>query len=460
MPWGIPAPFPASTTGRHPRPSLPVVAPVPFPAPPTAIGPAPGTARRPRIAVVATTRSSRSGGDARDRIIAAALDGLRDLDPEGLVSAVGSREIARRAGVSAATIFHHFGSLAGLADAVVDLIFDPSRATANYELIGLHGRNMLESALPLDDLFALHAADFDRMMSDDEFRLRMALFAFADARADLVYRNYLRVLQDNAVRVTEVIFERWGRELRPPFDIPTHIRAKMALLNGSTLRQLVDPQPEARHRFQRVNAALDLLLLRPEGDRHDVDDRLAELNYYPLRGPARGRDAASRAREARILRAAAELFRERGIEAVSLEQVASQADTSVSTLRRMVASKQALAALVVAEQAARALDELGDGAGLREALARLATFAQPRTKLVAAYAAHLASTTAELEDDELLARLGAMRPAPDDARPGGPPTEVVVLALLRQVVSSPAADPAGLADDVLAWFGLDRPGPR
>ena len=61
----------------------------------------------------------------RERLVQVCLEIVRGLGAEGVLGAVGVREIARRAGVTTRTLYHHFGSLAGLADAVVERVYDP-----------------------------------------------------------------------------------------------------------------------------------------------------------------------------------------------------------------------------------------------------------------------------------------------------------------------------------------------
>lgn len=61
-----------------------------------------------------TARRPYHHGDVPAAVLAAALDAVAELGP----AAVGLREIARRAGVSHATVTHHFGDKAGVFTAI------------------------------------------------------------------------------------------------------------------------------------------------------------------------------------------------------------------------------------------------------------------------------------------------------------------------------------------------------
>ena len=126
----------------------------------------------------------------RERLLHAAMEALGELNPAMILNAIGAREIARRAGSSPASLFHHYGSMQGLADAVVARVFDPSTLEIDGildKLIGLIG-----DQFPLDAGLAVHRADLDRMIADPEFTLRMGLWAFGGPSVTEAYRDYLR----------------------------------------------------------------------------------------------------------------------------------------------------------------------------------------------------------------------------------------------------------------------------
>lgn len=207
----------------------------------------------------------------KDSLLEAALDGLRDLDATALLHAVGAREIARRAGSSPASIYHHYGSLTGLADAVIKRVFDPARLNPPgiNELIN----HIRDATLPLPVAFAMHEAEFDRLTNDPEFKLRMGLYAFGGDSALERYGVHLRGLTEQLVEAAEELFESWERELRSPADTYSYIAIKSALVTGIALRHHAEPDRDWLHLFQRATVAIDLVFLRSAGDRHDLDSR-------------------------------------------------------------------------------------------------------------------------------------------------------------------------------------------
>jgi AcrR family transcriptional regulator len=339
---------------------------------------------RPVYARVVTTAPG-----TRDALLRAALDALRELTVESLLGSIGVREIARRAGVSPGSIYRHYESMAGLAAAVTGHVYDPGVADVQGTLDYI--RSIQGAQLPMETSLALHGAELDRLMGDDEFELRVGLWAFGGPDARAAYRNYLVEIDDRLAQVASTLFESWGRVLRPPFDMRSYLAARTALVNGSTVRHSVEPEVYTRAHYQRIATAVDLVLLKVEGDRHSIDGRLAEINYYPLTSSARVPDSArGRATHARILNAAASAFSTRGYDDTTLAHVAEAADVSTTTLHRYYRTKHALASALFAQQASDALPaaESGDGPeALTALLGALADLVPPRAAPATAYLA-------------------------------------------------------------------------
>ena len=95
-------------------------------------------------------RNSRGEGDKLGTLI---VDAATSLIDEGVeVAALSLRAIARRAGISAPSIYPHFGSLDLVVSAVIDRSF--------VELRGEIARAQASSATPADALLALCGAYF------------------------------------------------------------------------------------------------------------------------------------------------------------------------------------------------------------------------------------------------------------------------------------------------------------
>lgn len=412
--------------------------------------------------------SGPSESPLKERLIEAALAAMLDLTPAALLSAIGTRELARRAGGSPASINHHYGSLQGLADAVVEHVFSTS-ADMGAGVSALL-EEIRQSHLPLEAAFAMHATEFDRLTCDPLFRHRMGLWAFGGEQGTRAYRHFLHDLDERIQAQAQALFDSWGRTLRPPFDVATYLPVKIALLNGMSLRHLADPQPGQREHFQRATVALDLVALRIDGDRHTMDDRLTEMNYYPLTTTGRaGSSDRSDTTRSRILHAAAELFTTKGFEDTALARVAAQADISHSTLNRYFATKDDLAVALYRQQALDLLLPLpteGDPARvLPDYLAAVAHFTVPRVSYAGCYLTHLLTTPPATQDDPLLADVqrlvAALDPEdaaldPDDPTDLAETSELLLALTLRRALLQPSTAPADIAADALRRTGLRR----
>lgn len=315
----------------------------------------------------------------RDRLLDAAVEALRALTAADLVTAIGTREIARRAEVSPAAFFHHFRSVAEFADALLERVYSVPTSTLETTVERLdHVRG---AQLPVDTEYEFHHVEFVRQARSGESVLRTALAVLGGPQAAAAYRQYVTGVEDRISIVYGDLIRSWGREPRPPFDVISLSALHTALFYGTVMRHRIDPERLDAEHFKRAATALNLVLLRLIGDRRTVDDRLTELNYYPLRDArtgveVRGRRAVSRAR---ILAAAAALFGANGYDNTSIAAIARGANVSESTVYEQFATKASLASALWMKQAADLLASRADRPGpagerLRHLLLDLAGF--------------------------------------------------------------------------------------
>lgn len=415
----------------------------------------------------------------RERLLHAAMEALGELNPAMILNAIGAREIARRAGSSPASLFHHYGSMQGLADAVVARVFDPSTLEIDGildKLIGLIG-----DQFPLDAGLAVHRADLDRMIADPEFTLRMGLWAFGGPSVTEAYRDYLRISDQRVIDGIMRVNAFWRREIRPPFDPLTYEAVFVALLNGSTVRARVHPELEMRDFFPRAASVLTTMLTRPIGDRHDLDTRLAEINYFPAARRQGGVDRARTPEEAqqraaaasRILQAANALYRQYGYENTTVAQIAARADASTSLLHRIFGGREGVAAAVFSRQADEFL-EPPQPAGpdpidrLHAELVEIATYGAARHDHLRPYLMAALGGSEEIADDALHVRVRSAVAAARGGEPGRPlradldPAEagdLLVQLVLGRVQTARGTDPIVLVDRVLALVGPGLFGP-
>lgn len=281
------------------------------------------------------------------------------MTPATLVAGLRTREIARRAGVSAPTFFHHFGTVEDYAAALVDHVFSPARP----KLTGVVTRGLREAQrlrLPAEQSIAYHTRDLQRIAVDEDHRVRMGLWGLGGPEVDAAYLRFVHAVDEQLMPQAQALHDIWAREVRPPLDLRSYLAIQLAILTGSAARHVTDPSVMTPERYARAAAALSMVMLRPKGDRRTMDDRLAEMNYAP--GVAAATELPSTRRDetrARIIAAAAELFGEYGYEATSITRVARAAGVHVATLYDHVESKAHLALALFDRHAATTLAALG-----------------------------------------------------------------------------------------------------
>ena len=207
----------------------------------------------------------------RERILAATLVALCELETADLITAIGTREIARQAGASPASVLYHFGSVEGLARAVLDHVY--GGVEARGEEVAARILSVVRSQLPVEAALSLHTAEFQRVSGDPELPLRMGLWAFGGREGAARYDEYLRGVDDQARLVLEALVEHWGREVRPPFDVDALLAAHTALVNGHSIRARTAPDLVDARRHALAATALSMTVLRVRGDARDMEDR-------------------------------------------------------------------------------------------------------------------------------------------------------------------------------------------
>src|SRR3954447_18265292 len=155
----------------------------------------------------------RAESTARDRTRGRIMDAVRELLAEGAFHEATVEEVAERAGVSRATLYQHFGSRAGLADAICDTLADNPALQA------------VRRAVDLDDPTA----------ALDEFMAQVARF---QASEEAVHRHLygLAVIDSAAADFVE----RQSRDRRAEVErLARYLKRKGALRPGLSAAQAV-----------------------------------------------------------------------------------------------------------------------------------------------------------------------------------------------------------------------------
>lgn len=386
----------------------------------------------------------------RQSLVEEGVRALLELTPVALVSAVGAKEIARRCGVQVSTLYHHFGSLQQYAEAVVTQVFDPGDFGIEATLDGVS--KVRASGLPVEVGRAMHRTEFARVRDDPELRVRLGVWALGGTGMDRAYGDMLRVVDARIAASAERLFADWGREMSPPFDARTFVAAHSALLSGSVVRHLVDPEGLDIENFARTAQALTMVMLRVEGDRRTLDDRLSEINYYPLHNRNRTPMTDRRSRtKARVLHAAAEHLGREDYDSITIASIARTAGTSPSTVHGLFDGVNDIAVQLLLKQGEDALGRATWTAGSRleqviERLRWVAGFLAARFRYTAPYATKLVTGTTP-PGDVLLATIrdtlssardaGALRQDLDLDRAAPALLMLTIAALLSQAADGP-----------------------
>ncbi|MCZ4498487.1 MAG: kstR2 7 [Marmoricola sp.] len=402
---------------------------------------------RPTLRFMANDRAERT----RARLVEAGVETLLTMTATDLVTAKGTRDIAQRAGVSVGTFFHHFESVDVYAGAVVERVFNPVLPLASDEEIGPQVTEVANSKLPSEASKDLHSSEFRRLSGDHEHRLRVGLWALGGPEGRNGYGQYMRERDEPLYGLAAEIYDGWGRELRPPVDMPLFVAIQAAMLSGAVLRASADPGSITEQSYGLTASALGIYLLRMKGETRSLGDKITEINYFPSDRTRSRTSLTARQQTSRValLAAGAALFGEFGYEGTTVAQVARAAGVSTSTLYELVGGKPELAVLLLFQHAQDALvdgaDAPTDPAALLDArLAKIYRTAAAHSLYAAPYAAHLVNPTPLPGRDPILeATAGALT----DAKNAGLISEeldvdalapILLASLLRRVVSNPA----------------------
>ncbi|MFJ6671173.1 TetR/AcrR family transcriptional regulator [Actinosynnema sp. NPDC091369] len=181
-------------------------------------------------------------GSTRQHILDVTADLLRDVD----IEAVSIRDVCQAAGITAPTLYHHFGDKRGLLEAVA------AEGFARY-LAEKHGRGPSED--PFEDLKAGWDSHVRFGLTNPAFYVLM--YGGTRAHEHPSAREGLRVLHDMLVRLAER-----GRLLVTPEEAVPTIHSACV---GTTLTLVADPDAPAHAGLShRVRDAVLAAVVKPE----------------------------------------------------------------------------------------------------------------------------------------------------------------------------------------------------
>ena len=289
------------------------------------------------------------------------------------------------------------------------------------------------------------------------FACDSGLWALSGGKLDERYGAFMDNAELEILDAIDAVFDAWGREIRPPLDA-TFVSALFgALHGGAAIRHLTNPEIFGNDRYAKACMALAMGMIRLHGDQRTMDDRLAEMNYYPgdrrsTRGGGRSADTRSR-----IIESAAFLFGQHGYEATTITMIARTGSVSDNAVYDHFRTKANIAIALLEAQADAALTDPPAAqsepvAALIARLVAVADFVLARTDHARPFVTGLLFNDGTVPNDARLRTFvrdgiiprvaaGALREADVDIL-----TDFALTTVLARVIAAPSAGSADAAE--------------
>ena len=193
--------------------------------------------------------------------------------------------LAKAAGVTRATFYSYWPTT---AEYMAALLGDLDRRRAEgYSAEVVKELSAIQS--PNSDVLSRFMAASNirlrQTVADPALRVRFGFFSkLDDPEVADGLRHLYRSYEDGVRDLNNQMSSHWGREPRPPFT-EERIQALFgALLDGISLRHLIDPERMPAESFALAGAMIMMLATRPTDDPRDVMDMLGTINQWPATG--------------------------------------------------------------------------------------------------------------------------------------------------------------------------------
>ncbi len=372
----------------------------------------------------------RSAENTRRRLVEAGVEALKEIDAAGLVGAIGTREIARRAGVSPATLFHHFGSVEQYAAALIDRIYGVAEESA--EEVAARTAATYDPATKTVSAADYYIHDFARLLDDAEHRLRVGLCAFGGEQATSGYSAHVRAHDARVIAAIVDFLRHWQREMCPPFSVAEYVGAYTGLLSDAVFRKAADPAAPVEDSFVKQASAISMAMVRVPGDPRDLDDRMAELRLVPQAPPQAGRRAEQT--RALAMHAVREQLKHTSYDELSVATIARRAHLSPATVYAHFKGKASMVVATLLDDAA------GASAEQPASIEEVAAFLADHLAYLKPYLVSLATSEPAADDALLAAVTGCVRGRAEDAEGLARTT---LLVLVSRLASHPGEGAAG-----------------
>ncbi len=227
------------------------------------------------------------GQSTRERILDAGITIWNDLDPTILLGGFTAVRVAEAAGVTRSTFYSYWPTTAEYITELVDHLAtldstDYPTIVARAGLIEPPGSPVTDIPRRIVEDCAVH---LEVAAADPSLGLRLAFLAKADRPevADTLRDVYRR--SDEAQFATfRQSLERWGRDIRAPFDEDRLKVVFSTLLEGMAARRRIDPERFPADLYGWALLPLLLMVTRRPSDDRTLLELADSLNGWPAAG--------------------------------------------------------------------------------------------------------------------------------------------------------------------------------
>lgn len=223
-------------------------------------------------------RHQQRGAASRTALLDAGVEILREEAPRMLSNVLGPRAVARRAMRSTGSFFHHWPSAEAYLDDLIEHIFRSGLLPENVDDVTDSLSALVED--PPNSAAAIEGicrATFLHIVQDPNLGVELLLRAQPDdEQISDGLRSFYREIDAISQKSHEAVASIWDREPRPPLDYDSITIIFTAVLEGLTIRHLVDPERVPPERFGEAVLALLPVVLRATGDERHLRDVVTE----------------------------------------------------------------------------------------------------------------------------------------------------------------------------------------
>lgn len=293
------------------------------------------------------------------RLLDAGIDLWTSEDPATIFGGLTVSRVAKAAGVTRATFYAYWPTTADYMSALLrDL--DRRRAEGySAEVI----RELTKIQSPSTDVLTrfMSACNIrlSQTLADPALRVRFGFISkLDDPEVAEGLRKLYRSYEEDTQQLNIQMRTHWGREPRPPFTEEWIQGLFGAMLDGISLRHLIDPERMPHESFALVGAMLMMLATRATDDPRELPEMLGAINQWPATGVRL--QTARRVDEARstqpltgptlqaTIAAARRMLAEDNWVALNIDDIAIAVGIDADRLLRTFGSKIGLALAIIA----------------------------------------------------------------------------------------------------------------